>query len=268
MTSDTTNKYAWNAADYAGHSEVQQQWALELIEKLGLRGDEHLLDIGCGDGKVTAALAQHLPKGRVVGVDSSADMIALAEKSHGTMAPNLSFLLQDASRLAFVRKFDVIFSNAALHWVVDHRPVLKGMYQALKPGGRVLVQMGGKGNAALVVRAMETVMKQDQWRDYFADFTFPYGFYSPEEYTPWLKEAGMAVQSIKLIPKDMVHTNKKRFAGWMRTTWLPYLQRVPSDLHDDFLHQVLNAYLGKNFPEDKPVTTTMQRLEYLARRPQ
>lgn len=261
------DKYQWDSQDYAAHSEVQQQWALELIEKLGLGKNEHLLDIGCGDGKVTAVLARYLPGGRVTGIDSSAEMIALAEKNHGTTATNLSFLLQDAGSLSFVQEFDVVFSNAALHWVIDHRPVLRGIYQALKPEGRVLVQMGGKGNAAPVVRAMETVMKAEQWQEYFTGFTFPYGFYSPKEYTPWLKEAGLTIQSIKLIPKIMVHKTRKRFAGWLRTTWLPYLQRVPPELHDAFLDQVLDTYLGKEYPKSEQVATDMQRLEYLAVRP-
>jgi trans-aconitate methyltransferase len=266
MTPDTASNYAWNAVDYAANSAAQQQWAVELINKLGLQGKEHLLDIGCGDGKVTALLANHLATGRVLGIDSSPEMISLAEKSFSTMTPNLSFRLLDAVKLCFDQKFDVIFSNAALHWVLDHRPVLKGMYQALKPGGRVLVQMGGKGNAGQVIRAVEGVMKAEKWQQYFMDFIFPYGFYGPDEYGPWLEEAGFTIENIGLVPKEMIHGNREKFIGWLRTTWLPYLQRVPEQKRELFIEEVVSAYLeGRDARE--PVITEMMRLEFLARRP-
>lgn len=260
--------YQWNAADYAGHSEAQQQWALELIQKLDLQGDENLLDLGCGDGKITAALAEGLPNGKVVGVDSSEQMIDLASATYpDTISNNLSFQLQDVRELDFEQQFDVVFSNAALHWLVDHEPVLLGIYQALKPGGRVLVQMGGKGNAEALVAIMDTVMQQPGWKEYFTGFTFPYGFYAPDEYEPWLRKAGFIVLSLELKPKNMVHKSRERFTGWLRTTWLPYLERIPSSLQEEFIETVVDAYLGTTAADSSgAVTTKMQRLEYMARR--
>ena len=101
----------------------QQLWAQELLGKLKLRGDECLLDVGCGDGKVTAEIAAHLPRGRVVGVDLSLDMVHLAEERFAPeLIPNLRFEQADASDLPFNEEFDVVFSNAVLHWVIDHQP--------------------------------------------------------------------------------------------------------------------------------------------------
>src|SRR4051812_17689039 len=130
----------WNAQDYARNSSQQQIWARELIAKLNLRGGERLLDIGCGDGKVTAELASMLPRGSAVGVDVSREMIGFANDNFAPDdSPNLSFARMDASNLTFEREFDVIFSNAALHWIRDHRPVLRGIARSLRPGGRILL---------------------------------------------------------------------------------------------------------------------------------
>lgn len=114
MTRDN-KKYRWDSNDYAANSEVQQQWAVELMAELGLQGDEHLLDIGCCDGKVTAILAAQLDRGEVLGIDSSPAMIKLARNSHGRnakickkYAKNLEFQQVDARALPFTGAFDVI----------------------------------------------------------------------------------------------------------------------------------------------------------------
>lgn len=258
--------FQWNASDYAGHSGAQYQWARELIARLYLKGNESLLDLGCGDGKVTAEIASYLKAGRVVGIDNSEEMIALAiNKFPFSAYPNLSFQKQDARELSFFHEFDLVFSNAVLHWVLDHRPVLKGIYQALKLNGRVVVQMGGKGNAAQVVSVVHELLEQDEWKDFFKNFSFPYGFYSPEEYEPWLKETGFRIHAVKLYPIIMVHENEEKFKGWFRTTWLPYIHRIPIELRDKFIHAVTGKYLEINPPDQEgKINTKMQRLEFEA----
>jgi trans-aconitate methyltransferase len=260
------SKYQWDASDYADHSTVQQKWAKELLGKLNLTGNESLLDIGCGDGKVTAEIASYLKDGNVVGIDNSEEMISLAKNKFPSITyPNLSFIKQDARSLSFCQEFDVVFSNAVLHWVLDHRPVLKGIYQALKPNGWVVVQMGGKGNASQVVEVVNEIMEKDAWKGHFEYFSFPYGFYSPEEYEPWLIEAGFGIVSLELKPKNMVHENKDKFKGWFRTTWLPYLHRIPLKLQENFIDIVTDKFLAR-YPQDQEgkINTKMQRLEFVA----
>ena len=255
--------YKWDAQDYAQSSKSQQQWARELIQKLHLTGDERVLDIGCGDGKVTAEIAACLPRGRVVGVDSSAEMVGLAQSRYPSWAVrNLSFQQAAANRLPFEREFTQVFSNAALHWVLDHKPVLCGINSCLVPGGRVLLQMGGKGNAADVVRVMNQLVLSDEWRGFFDGFTFPYGFYGPEEYALWMREAGLLPGRIELIPKDMVHADRASFEGWVRTTWLPYTQRVPENKRKGFLAQFADSYIASNGADPEgAVHVKMVRLE-------
>jgi trans-aconitate 2-methyltransferase len=155
--------YVWNAADYSKNSANQYNWARELIPKLQLRGDETLLDIGCGDGKITAEIAKCLPNGRVVGIDNSAGMIELAKRTFTPKTnPNLTFQQMDARRLSFLEAFDRMFSNAALHWILDQKSVLHGAANALKKGGRLLFQMGGKGNAKNILGIRDNMLLEAQ----------------------------------------------------------------------------------------------------------
>ena len=147
----------WNPTDYHQHSAQQQKWATELLPKLALKGSERVLDIGCGDGKITVEIARAVPNGLVVGLDSSTEMLDFALKAFPD-TPNLRFEQGDARSLTFDSEFDWVVSFATLHWVIDHRPVLAGIHRSLRPGGRVLMQFGGKGNAAEVVRVVTRIV--------------------------------------------------------------------------------------------------------------
>ncbi len=255
--------YQWNAAEYARSSRVQQQWARELIGKLRLNGDERVLDIGCGDGKVTAEIAGCVVAGSVLGIDNSEAMIVLAQSQYTPESfLNLRFQLGDATRLPFNNKFDVVFSNATLHWILDHRPVLHGIKRSLVRGGRMLLQMGGHGNAAEVIAAFEQLMVVNEWYTFFYGFRFPYGFFTVEEYRPWLREAGLQEIRMELIPKIAVHEDRTAFEGWIRTTWLPYTQRVPVEKREEFITLLADMYLQQH-PADGEgkVHVRMSRLE-------
>ncbi|HTX92984.1 MAG TPA: methyltransferase domain-containing protein [Anaerolineales bacterium] len=260
--------YKWDAAEYARSSTGQLGWARELIAKLDLQGGERILDIGCGDGKVSAELASGLATGSVLGVDNSPEMVALAETVFPPMKhPNLRFRLADAVALPFRNEFDVVFSNATLHWVLDHAPVLEGIAGSLKPGGRILIQMGGRGNAAAVVAASDIVRARPEWRDSFAGFQFPYGFYGPEEYRDWLEAAGLVPLRVELLQKDMAHKDRTAFEGWLRTTWLPYTQRIAEERREAFVQQVADQYLDDNpASPDGVVHLAMVRLEVEAKK--
>jgi trans-aconitate methyltransferase len=179
---------------------------MELIERLAPRQGESVLDIGCGDGRVSAELARRTPGGRVVGVDSSPEMI---EKARASFPPdihrNISFEIMDARSLAFQDSFDAAFSNAALHWVKDHPTVLRGTARALKRGGRLLFQMGGRGNGEAVFEVAQAMIAEDRWRQYF-----------------------------------------EGFAGWIRTTWMPYTQRVPEHLREPFIREAAARYAARH----------------------
>jgi len=256
----------WNAKDYKAHSSAQQKWARELISKLELKGNEKVLDIGCGDGKNTAEIASKLPNGSIVEVDISKEMIELAIESfpHKTYK-NMKFKLCDASKLNFEEEFDIIFSNATLHWIIDHLPVLQGIKKALREKGKVLLQMAGKGNAKDIINCVKIIIDLPKWRDFFIDFEFSYRFYGKDKYESLLNKVGLHKNYIKLIDKDMTHKGRDKLTGWFRTTWFPLTNRVPEDLRNIFIEEVMDNYLDK-YPIDNNGFThvKMVRLEVLA----
>lgn len=261
--------YNWNAQDYAKNSANQLEWAKELIPKLKLRGDETLLDIGCGDGKITAELARHLPKGRAVGVDSSEKMIELAKNTFTSQVySNLCFQVMDARKLTFQGEFDVAFSNAALHWIVDQKTVLIGVYSSLKHRGRLLFQMAGKGNAQDVLKVIYELVHLEPWKGYLDNMPFPYGFYDQQEYQAFLSEAGLVADRVELFPKDMKHQGANGLAGWIRTTWLPFTDRLPETLRGKFVEEIVDRYI-RYHPADQAgvVHVEMMRIEVEAHKP-
>lgn len=254
----------WDAEEYHKSSSQQQKWALELLARLELKGNERVLDVGCGDGKITAVISQHVPHGSVLGVDNSESMVAFSQKNFPQAAfPNLSFQLCDAAALPYKNEFDALVSFSALHWVHDHPAALRGMHAGLKPRGKILLSFGGKGNAEGVEKAAQKVIKQKKWRDYFKEFVFPWKFYSADEYKNLLKKAGFKITRLELVPKDMTHAGKEGFKSWLRTTHsLPYVEKLPQNLYENFIEDVGSAYV-KLYPEDKEgfVHVKMVRLE-------
>lgn len=239
------NTYTWNAKDYDKNSQAQQKWARELIAFLDLKGTEDILDLGCGDGKVTAEIAGLVDRGSIIGVDNSKQMIELAQEKYPlNLHPNLSFQVMDASLLTFENRFDVVFSNAVLHWVKNHQLVIQGLYKSLRVGGKILLSMGGKGGAEGIVSVMDEVRTSNKWARYFTDFEFPFTFMGIDDYHTLLNDAGFSIVRVELIPKDMTHVGKSGLEGWIRTTWLPYTGRIPEVMKNEFIDEVATNYLA------------------------
>jgi trans-aconitate 2-methyltransferase len=236
----------WNPEDYARNSDAQLKWAQELRRHLDLQGDESVLDVGCGDGKITADFATTLPRGRVIGVDSSPDMIAFATRTYASKQyPNLAFACIDARSLDFEQEFDLCFSNATLHWVDNHSAFLTGASRLLRHGGRLVISCGGEGNAVDVLQVFSELAACEPWQRYFDGFRNPYFFYGTQDYSLWLKKAGFKVERLELVPKDMTHLGKAGLAGWIRTTWMPFTQYVPESKRDAFITDFVESYLRK-----------------------
>jgi trans-aconitate methyltransferase len=260
--------YRWDSEDYARHSAAQQEWALELLAKLDPRPGEQILDLGSGDGKVTAEIAARLPGGGVLGLDSSPEMVERARRAFPPERhPNLRFQLGDAAGLEFVERFDAVFSNAALHWLRDHLRVLRGVARALKPGGRLAFQMGGRGNAQAILDLLARLGRERPWSAWLAGLPCPFSFYGPEEYRPWLAQAGLRARRVELIPKQMRQQGAQGLAGWTRTTWLPYTQAVPPELREELVAQIVTRYLREHPPDGQGIVrVAMVRLEVEAER--
>lgn len=243
-------KYQWDANEYLQFSSSQQRWARESIAKANLRKNENVLDVGCGDGRITAEIAKYLTEGSVVGIDNSEHMISLAKKKFsGEEYSNLSFKILDAKSLNFNSEFDLIVSNAALHWVDEHVKILTGIYNSLKEGGRILLQMGGKGNVPEAFFVINKMIIHPKWQSYFNDFKFPYYFFSVEEYNGFISQTKFSDVTVDLVEKDMQHKGREGLIGWIRTTWLPYTQEVPEEQREEFINNLCIEFV-KYFPAD------------------
>ena len=255
--------HKWDPEVYEKSSSAQKSWAEEVISKIKIKGDERVLDIGCGDGKITAYIATLLPQGSVLGIDNSLDMIRFAQSRFPQSAwPNLSFLYGDARDLHYLDEFDLVVSFATLHWILDHRPVLEGIKRSLKPGGRLFAQFGGRGNAGEFFRIVDKRIAEGSWAQYFRDFSFPYGFFAAEEYKDWLNQAGLKAKRVELMAKDMVQPDRQGLASWMESTWLPYLERIPGDLRSAFISEMVEGYTKAHPPDrDGRIHLGMIRLE-------
>lgn len=236
----------WDPHDYERHSFGQETWARECVEMLAIYGNERVLDVGCGDGRVTAMIAKKVPRGCVLGVDSSSAMVERASvKYPANQNANLEFRVRDARDLGFVEEFDWIVSFSALHWVKDHRMLLRGSSSALKPGGKLFLQFGGKGNVPEVLEATEKTLEDSRWADRFRGFEFPWVFLGPEEYTPWVLEAGLIPIRVQLVPKTVVHPDADSVKAWFRTAHsLPYVERLPEGQREHFLDRIAEEYVA------------------------
>jgi trans-aconitate 2-methyltransferase len=259
--------HKWDPADYQKSSSAQYNWAMALIADLKLDGEERILDIGCGDGRITAHLAGLVPSGCVLGIDLSSEMISFASVQHVDHS-NLSFRVGNASELHFIEEFDLVVSFACLHWIKDHLSVLKAVRQSLVPGGRFLMQCGGRGNAARILDLTGDLTTSPPWKKYFSGFSFPYHFYGPEDYRVWLAEAGLRPQRAELVAKDMIHQGQAGLEGIIRNTWLPYTERLPLHRRDEFVREIAGRYLER-YPLDEKgqAHVQMMRLEVEANKP-
>lgn len=258
----------WNAQEYAKHSQGQYGWGMSVVERLALYGTEWVLDIGCGDGKLTAEIAGLVPNGRVLGVDNAPDMIQFARATHLPHTDNMDFLLADAQKLDLAPSFDVAFSNSTMHWIPDHPAVLKGLFGALKPGGRIFLSMSGRGTAAVVLSAIAEMAGGARWQRWLSDVRVPWFFFGPEEYTEWLPAAGFTLRRVELVPRTMRQAGMAGLEGWLRTAWMPYTERVPYDDREAFITELAQRVEARCSTDgDGAIMLPMVNLEVEADKP-
>ena len=238
--------YKRNAEDYHKNSSEQLRLAKEFIAKLGLKGDERILDIGCGDGKITAELARLVPNGSVLGIDCSEDMVNFASRKFPpTDFPNLRFQHEDAKNLHFENEFDSIVSFTCLHWIADHTPVLEGIRNSLKPDGKIQLLFAGKPENDSCTRVfIEKMIGVDKWGKYFEKFmSTPFGLYKADEYKDLLECVGLKSNRVEAITTNMIFQGKEEFKGLIRTTWLPLFSSLPEDLHQELIDAITETYI-------------------------
>jgi trans-aconitate 2-methyltransferase len=229
-----TGPKEWDAQTYDRVSDPQFEWGLEVLDRLDLKGDEVVMDAGCGSGRVTARLLDKLPDGRVLCVDASESMIELAREALGDRA---HFLVTDLLELEVEEPVDVIFSTATFHWVLDHDRLFARLHAALKPGGRLVAQCGGAGNVAEHATAIATVASRPEYAEYFGDMKILWNFASPEETEERLRRAGF--DKVKCWLQDKPVQPEEPYEFTTTVTMGPHLSHMPDELHRPFAEAVL-----------------------------
>jgi trans-aconitate 2-methyltransferase len=242
----------WDAATYDRISGVQVGWALEQLERLPLRGDEVVLDAGCGSGRVTAELAARLPCGRVYGVDVSPSM---AEHARAALGDRATVLCQDLVELHLPEPVDAVFSNATFHWIHDHDALFGALARALAPSGRLVAQCGGRGNIDAFRTAADEVAAEPEFAAYFEDWQRPWNYAGKEETADRLQRAGFSDVETWLEPKRVEPER-----AFVKTVCLVrHLDPLPEELREDFIDRVLGRC-------GEPVVLDYVRLNMTARR--
>lgn len=223
----------WDAGTYDRVSGPQVEWAHGVIDRLDLRGDEVVLDAGCGSGRVTEMLLERLPRGRVIAVDGSESMV---EEAARRLDPDRATLIHsDLLDLDLDEEADAVFSNAVFHWIHDDERLFRVMLRALRPGGRMEAQCGGAGNIANVLQAIEGASAEEPFREYLEGFD-PHRFATPEQTEETLIAAGFEEVGCGLLDWP-VHTPEPR--EFIRSVCLgAHSELLPEGLRVAFLDAV------------------------------
>ena len=231
----------WNASDYHKVSDVQFRWGLEVLADLQLRGDEIVIDAGCGTGRLTSILAERLTSGRVIALDVSESMLEVARSELQRFDDRVACTAADLGALTLHNVADVIFSNATLHWVLDHAAMFKGLHRALKSGGRLHAQCGGVGNLERFLALVAELRAVQPYAPYFKGFSSPTQFAAVEPTLQHLKAAGFVDCNVWLSEAPTPFENRDAFKAFVSTVVLRHAAGLlPADLLQPFLDEVVS----------------------------
>jgi trans-aconitate 2-methyltransferase len=236
----------WDGTSYDRVSGPMEVMGRDVLARLELSGDEAVLDAGCGSGRVTQALLERLPRGRVIAVDASPSMADAARErlaaatrggdpSRG--AGRVEIRVQDLLDLALEEPVDAILSTATFHWVSDHELLFARLRAVLRPGGRLVAQCGGEGNIDTLRGRVGAVLARDPYAEHFTDWRAPWNYAGPIETRQRLLDAGFSSAECWLTPAAVQPEYAREFLATIVLG--PHTQRLPEDLRDRFMDDVL-----------------------------
>jgi trans-aconitate 2-methyltransferase len=231
---------SWDGAEYDRLSTPMERLGREALDRLELRGDETVLDAGCGSGRLTELLIERVPGGRVIGVDASASMIDAARARLGERA---DLRVADLVELDLAGEtVDVVFSTATFHWISDHQALFASLRGAMRDGGRIVAQCGGVGNIASVHAAARQAAEDPPFRAHFDGWRGPWNFATPRDTERRLQAASFSHIRCWLVERPVKPDEPREY---LRTINLgAHLEQLPRELHEPYLDAVL-ARLGE-----------------------
>ena len=241
----------WSPAEYLRNAAFVPALGMPMVERLAPRPGERILDLGCGDGTLTAQIAA--AGATVVGVDASQEMVAAAA------ARGLDARVMDVQALTFDAEFEGVFSNAVLHWVGDADAAIDGVRRALKPGGRFVAEFGGHGNIAAIAVAIRVVLGA-----HGVPYEWPWYYPTPEEYAAKLQAAGLVVREIALVPRPTPLPTG--MAGWLRTFAVSLLSRAAPARRAALMAEIVELLRPSLCDQSGRWTADFVRLQVVAER--
>jgi trans-aconitate 2-methyltransferase len=231
----------WDGAAYQRLSDPQFRWGMRVLERLPLRGDEAVLDLGCGSGRLTAELLERLPRGRLLASDASPSMLAQARRNLARFGDRVEFIAGDALALDLDQAADVMFSNAVFHWILDHERLFRVILRALRPGGRLLAQCGGGPNLHLLRSRAQELMREPRYAEFFREWKYPWNYATPEETAARLRGAGFIEVETSLESAPAVFEDAATFSEFVATVVLrSYLSAITDEaLRAQFLEEIV-----------------------------
>ncbi len=256
----------WDAASYHRLSAPQFSWGVQVIERLQLEGGETVMDAGCGTGRLTAGLLERLPRGRVVAVDLSQNMLKEA-RSHllPRFGRRAEFVRADLASLPFDQAFDGIFSTAAFHWVPNHPSLFGSLYASLKPGAWLVAQCGGGPNIARLMRRASVLMASEPYARHFTGWRDSKVFADEATTAKRLRAAGFTDVETGLEPAPTALPGADEFREFLTTVNMhAHLARLPEcPLRRRFVEELTEQAAR----DDPPYSLDYCRLNISARRP-
>lgn len=230
-----------NPIEYKKNSNLQYLFAHAVIENTEINSFDRILDVGCGDGRITAEIADMVPEGQVIGVDISIKMIESASKDH--VRNNLGFMVMDAEKNIFRQQFDKIFSFCCLHWIKGEGQLraLIGIKNALTPNGKAVLLVPLKNKLDMLI---DTIVSNEPWAQYFKEFISPRAYFTKEEYSALLESSGLEKQVFqeKVMSYEFpARRDMELFLG----ACLPHMKTLPSEMHDKFLSDIVTAFIER-----------------------
>jgi trans-aconitate 2-methyltransferase len=234
----------WDGGVYDRISAPMEALGRAVLDRLALAGEETVIDAGCGSGRVTEALIERLPRGRVIAVDASPSMVAAARERlerAGIGPERVEVREGDLLELEVAEPVDAILSTATFHWILDHDRLFARLHAALRPGGRLAAQCGGKGNIDVLRGVAHAILEREPYAEHFRDWRAPWNYAGPEVTGERLRGAGFASAECWLQPAPQQPEHPREFLS--EIVLGPHHQRLPVQLREQFMDTVL-AELG------------------------
>jgi trans-aconitate 2-methyltransferase len=248
--SNNNSNYSWDAQTYDKVSgNVQLEWGRKLLEKRMWIGNEIVMDAGGGSGNLTKILADKVPQGHVYAVDADTNMVQQA-KSNLSGCRNAQVVHSSMDKVSLPTELDVIFSNAALHWVLDQEGMFLHFWQLLKPNGELLIDYGGHGNLERPLSVIFEIMQSEQFKEHFANWKQSWYFPKPDETERLLQKVGFKEIQVDLSSQITSFPDRQSFATFVRTVIMkPFLGYLPDiNRKERFVEAFLNEFEGHGWP--------------------